>query len=178
LNINWREEDIALIQTPKVNPKVPAGLSANRKLGRIRAVPISVSAKSLVHESGLRSPTRVENSPAAAFGSFLPLEVHVRNVARIKLGYYPLPLAEGKRLRKLLVFSSGTASVVDPCVGTGNALHQLTDGAQLEKQGIELDANRASAAAVSGIRTIQGDLFNTIAKVDSCCSRSPLRALL
>jgi Patatin-like phospholipase len=52
---------------------------------RIQALPISVSAKSLFHESGLRSPTRVESSPAATFGSFLSLEVHLRNVARIKL---------------------------------------------------------------------------------------------
>jgi len=91
----------------------------------------------------------------------------VRNVARIKLGYYPLPPEEGKRLRKLLDFSAGTASVVDPCVGTGDALHQLTEGAEAEKHGVELDANRAAAAAASGISMIQGDLFNTIAKVES-----------
>jgi hypothetical protein len=95
------------------------------------------------------------------------LEVHVRNVARIKLGYYPLPQEEGKRLRKLLEFSAGSTSVVDPCVGTGAALHQLTDGANAQKHGVELDANRAAAAAAGGITTIQGDLFNTVAKVES-----------
>jgi Uncharacterised methyltransferase family (DUF6094) len=88
------------------------------------------------------------------------LEVNVRNVARIKLGYYPLAPEEGKRLRKLLDFTAGTTSVVDPCVGTGDALHQLTDGAEVEKHGVELDANRAAAAAASGITTIHGDLFN------------------
>ena len=41
----------------------------------------------------------------------------MRNVARIKLGYYPLPHAEGLRLRKLLVFEDG-ASAADPCAGT------------------------------------------------------------
>lgn len=91
----------------------------------------------------------------------------MRNVARIKLGYYPLPQEEGKRLRKLLDFSAGTASVVDPCVGTGAALHQLMAGAEAQKYGIELDANRAAAAALSGITTIHGDLFNTIARVES-----------
>jgi tRNA1(Val) A37 N6-methylase TrmN6 len=95
------------------------------------------------------------------------LEVHLRNVARIKLGYYPLPLEEGKRLWKLLDFSTAPASVVDPCVGTGEALHQLTEGAETEKHGVELDANRAAAAAARGIRTIHGDLFNTIANVES-----------
>jgi hypothetical protein len=95
------------------------------------------------------------------------LEVNVRNVARIKLGYYPLPQEEGKHLRKLLDFSTGTASVVDPCVGMGDALHQLTEGAETEKHGVELDANRAAVAAASGIKTIQGDLFNTIATVET-----------
>ena len=37
----------------------------------------------------------------------------------------------------------------------------------MEKHGVELDANRAAAAAASGIRTIHGDLFNAIAKVES-----------
>jgi hypothetical protein len=94
------------------------------------------------------------------------LEVTVRNAARIKLGYYPLPQEEGKRLRGLLEFSAGTTSVVDPCVGTGAALHQSTGGAKAQKHGVELDANR-DAAAASGIAAIQGDLFNTIAKVGS-----------
>jgi Uncharacterised methyltransferase family (DUF6094) len=93
------------------------------------------------------------------------LEANVRNVARIKLGYYTLPQEEAKRLRKLLEFSAGTTSVVDPCVGTGVALHQLTDGAEAPKYGVELDSNRAAAAATSGITTIQGDLFNTIARM-------------
>ena len=59
----------------------------------------------------------------------------MRNVARIKLGYYPLPHAEGLRLRKLLVFEDG-ASAVDPCAGTGAALHQLTEGADVDKHGV------------------------------------------
>jgi hypothetical protein len=95
------------------------------------------------------------------------LEVNMRNVARIKLGYYPLPPEEGKRLRRLLDFSAGIASVVDPCVGTGAALHQLTEGAEAEKHGVELDANRAAGAVASGIATIHGDLFNAVAKVES-----------
>src|SRR6201987_5192527 len=90
----------------------------------------------------------------------------MRNGARIKLGYYPLPPEEGERLRKLLDFSAGTASVVDPCVGIGAALHQLTEGAEAEKHGVELDANRAAGAAASGIATIHGDLFNAVAKVE------------
>jgi hypothetical protein len=90
----------------------------------------------------------------------------VRNVARIKLGYYPLPHAEGLRLRKLLVFEDG-ASAADPCAGTGAALHQLTENAQVEKHGVELDAGRAAQSAASGITTIHGNLFETIGKAES-----------
>ena len=41
--------------------------------------------------------------PATLWAPHL-LEVKVRNIARIKLGYYTLPQEEGKRLRKLLNF--------------------------------------------------------------------------
>jgi hypothetical protein len=67
----------------------------------------------------------------------------MRNVARIKLGYYPLPPAEVERLRRLLNFPSEPASVVDPCAGTGAAIEQLTDDANTKRYAIELDAERA-----------------------------------
>jgi hypothetical protein len=90
----------------------------------------------------------------------------VRNVARIKLGYYPLPHAECLRLRKLLAFEDG-ASAADPCAGTGAALRQLTEGAEVDKHGVELDAGRAAQSAASGITTIHGNLFDTIGKSES-----------
>jgi 16S rRNA G966 N2-methylase RsmD len=90
----------------------------------------------------------------------------VRNAARIKLGYYPLPPTEGDRLRSLLVFSPG-ASALDPCAGTGAALHQLTRGAEVKKYAVELDAERAAAAAASGIATVHGNLFDTDSRVES-----------
>ena len=52
----------------------------------------------------------------------------MRNVARLKMGYYPLPEAEGVKLRSLLSFA-GPASVIDPCVGQGTALHLVTSDA-------------------------------------------------
>lgn len=91
----------------------------------------------------------------------------MRNVGRTKLGYYPLPEAEAHRLRTLFAFPDTSASVLDPCAGTGAALHLLTSGANVEMHGIELDANRAAAAAVSGIRTIQGNAFDTAGKAGS-----------
>jgi hypothetical protein len=89
-----------------------------------------------------------------------------RSVSRIKLGYYPLSPTEGTRLRNLLDFEP-CASAVDPCAGTGAALHQMTEGAEVEKHGVELDAGRAAAASAGGIATVHGNLFDTIGKSES-----------
>lgn len=92
----------------------------------------------------------------------------MRSVGRTKLGYYPLPEAEGRRLRTLFAFpDDATASVLDPCAGTGTALHLLTAGAKVEKYGVELDANRAEVAAASGIRMVQGNAFDAVGKAGS-----------
>ena len=65
----------------------------------------------------------------------------MRNIARIKLGYYTLPQEEGKRLRKLLDFRPVQPASIHASAWE-NALHQLTDAAEAEKH-VELDANRA-----------------------------------
>jgi hypothetical protein len=90
----------------------------------------------------------------------------MRNVARIKLGYYPLPVAEGTRLRQLLRFPSEAASVLDPCAGAGAALRQLTSGTSVERHAVELDADRARQAQDAGIQTIQGNIFDVQSKVE------------
>jgi 16S rRNA G966 N2-methylase RsmD len=91
----------------------------------------------------------------------------MRNVARIKLGYYPLPPAEGSRLRQILNFSSEPASVLDPCAGTGAALLRLTEGANVAHYAVELDAERARQAKEAGIRALQANLFDVQARVES-----------
>lgn len=91
----------------------------------------------------------------------------MRSVARIKLGYYPLPHAEGARLRKLLHFPAEGASVLDPCAGTGAALHQLTEVAQVDRFAVELDAQRALDCRAAGIHTVHGNLFDVNAKAES-----------
>lgn len=53
----------------------------------------------------------------------------MRSAARLKMGYYPLPESEGTKLRSLLSFTR-PASVIDPCVGQGTALHLLARGLQ------------------------------------------------
>jgi 16S rRNA G966 N2-methylase RsmD len=91
----------------------------------------------------------------------------MRSVARIKLGYYPLPSSEGARLRRLLIFTPDGTSVLDPCAGTGAALLQLTEGVALNRYAVELDADRAQQAGSNGIKTLHANLFDVQAKVES-----------
>jgi len=49
----------------------------------------------------------------------------MRNAGRIKLGYFPLLVEEAQRMRALLVPSAPYAAI-DPCVGDGTALVELT----------------------------------------------------
>jgi hypothetical protein len=89
-----------------------------------------------------------------------------RNATRLKMGYYPLPESEAVRLRALLNFS-GPAWVVDPCVGQGTAFDIITQGAEVRRYGVELDAERAAIAQSKGIVTIQGNAFDVITKPES-----------
>jgi len=90
----------------------------------------------------------------------------MRNAARLKMGYYPLPEAEGVKLRSLLSFSQ-PGSVIDPCVGQGTALHLVTSDAEVRRYGVELDAERARIAGANGIETIQGNVFDALARPES-----------
>ena len=90
----------------------------------------------------------------------------MRNAARLKMGYYPLPHSEGIKLRSLLTYMNA-ASVIDPCVGQGVALHLITSEAPVRCYGIELDAERARIASASGIEAIQGNTFDANVKPES-----------
>jgi len=90
----------------------------------------------------------------------------MRSAARLKMGYYPLPEREGEKIRALLSFAS-PASVIDPCVGQGTALHLVTSDAPVRRHGVELDAERARISNSKGIETIQGNTFDTIVKPES-----------
>jgi hypothetical protein len=57
----------------------------------------------------------------------------MRSSGRLKLGYYPLPEIEGERLRNLIEFPCDGASVLDPCVGAGAALNQITANAAVSR---------------------------------------------
>ena len=65
----------------------------------------------------------------------------MRNAGRLKLGYYPLPIEEARNIRALLA-PSGPYAAVDPCIGDGSALVEITKDTGAHLAGIELDADR------------------------------------
>src|SRR5215469_15936157 len=89
-----------------------------------------------------------------------------RNASRLKMGHFPLPDAEARKIRALLIYPN-QASVIDPCVGTGAAFNLITAGATVERYAVELDARRAEKARATGIHVIQGNAFDAHAKVES-----------
>ena len=91
----------------------------------------------------------------------------MRNAGRIKLGYFPLPVEEAHTMGELLVPSAPYAAL-DPCVGDGSALVELTKDTGAQLAGIELDADRAAAAAAKGVAIIHGSTFECKLLAESC----------
>jgi len=90
----------------------------------------------------------------------------MRPHGKTKLGFFPLPVSEAKRLRKCLV--GYEFSAIDPCVGDGVAFVHLLDGMQAHRYGIEIDAYRTEQARSLNIETVQASAFDV---------RSPAEAL-
>ena len=90
----------------------------------------------------------------------------MRTAARLKLGFYPLSVAEASRIRNYLHFSD-PASVLDPCAGTGAALCAISKDAPAVRYGIELDAYRAAEAGRALDHVIQGSAIDAHAPVES-----------
>ena len=91
----------------------------------------------------------------------------MRNAGRLKLGYYPLPVQEARNIRALLT-SSASYSAIDPCVGDGTALLEITKDTEAHLAAIELDADRAAAAAGKGIATVLGRAFECRVLAETC----------
>src|SRR5258708_3448679 len=89
-----------------------------------------------------------------------------RSAARLKMGFFPLPESEARKIHSLLRFPF-PCSVIDPCAGRGTALNLITEGVHVDRHGIELDTRRAEEAVATGIRTVQGNVFDTHAKIES-----------
>src|SRR5271165_2246076 len=95
------------------------------------------------------------------------VEEEMRNAGRLKLGYYPLPIEEAQNIRALLM-SSAPYAAIDPCVGEGTALLEIAEGTGAYVTGVELDADRAAAAAQKGIATVHGSAFECRVLAETC----------
>ena len=83
----------------------------------------------------------------------------MRPHGKTKLGFFPLPVPEAKRLRNCLV-ATCDFSALDPCVGDGVAFVHLLEGLQARRYGIEFDAYRTEQARSLGIETVQSSAFD------------------
>jgi SAM-dependent methyltransferase len=90
----------------------------------------------------------------------------LRPHGQTKLGFFPLPAAEAKRLKNWLAFPE-QFSALDPCVGDGAALAHLLRDAGAHCYGIEIDANRAEQARALGIETLQADAMEVRCPAES-----------
>jgi hypothetical protein len=90
----------------------------------------------------------------------------LRFVAKSRLGFYPLPLSEAERIRRFLLFPY-SSSAIDPCVGDGVAFEAITNGADVLRHGIELDAYRAEQARARIPNVVQGNTVEVHCAVES-----------
>ena len=90
----------------------------------------------------------------------------MRLAGRLKLGFYPLPVREAKRIRTRLSYPE-QFSAVDPCVGDGVAFKELLGASQAHAYGIEIDAYRAEQAAQLGIEVFQANALTVRCPVES-----------
>ncbi len=91
----------------------------------------------------------------------------MRLAGRERLGFYPLPIAEAKRIRKFLQFPEHLCSALDPCIGEGVAFTEITHAARALRYGVELDAQRATLAQSSADEVIHGNCFDVQCPVES-----------
>ena len=90
----------------------------------------------------------------------------MRFQGKSRLGFYPLPLSEAQRIRGFLLFPDQPSSALDPCIGDGVAFEVITDGAEVLRYGIELDAYRAEQARQRIHNVVQGNALEVQCPVD------------
>jgi len=90
--------------------------------------------------------------------------VHING--KTKLGFFPLPVSEAKRLRKHMDFSL-QFSAADPCVGDGVAFSELLESAPSRPYGVEIDAHRATQARTLGIEVLQANAMDVRCNAES-----------
>ena len=91
----------------------------------------------------------------------------MRNQGKLRLGYFPLPLAEARRIRACLSYPTSPFTTVDPCIGDGAAFLAITGEACARRYGVELDAYWAEQAAAVIDEMIHGDCLEVHCRVES-----------
>src|SRR5260370_25104359 len=94
-------------------------------------------------------------------------EAAMRLPGRERLGFYPLPLREAERIRRILAFPDKQYCALDPCVGDGAAFAEIASSKRVLRYGVELDAGRAQQARTKGIEVIHGNCFDVQCPVES-----------
>lgn len=85
---------------------------------------------------------------------------------KTKLGFFPLPISEAKRLRNYLSLPN-EFSALDPCVGDGVAYTALLEGAPARRYAIEIDAYRTEQAKTLDIEVLQANAMDVRCPVES-----------
>jgi hypothetical protein len=91
----------------------------------------------------------------------------MRIQGKLRLGYFPLPLAEARRIRACLCYPAAVYSAIDPCIGDGGAFSEVTSETCARRYGVELDAYRAEQAATVVDELIHGDCLEVHCPVES-----------
>ena len=91
----------------------------------------------------------------------------MRPVAKLKMGFYPLPLPEAERIRRFMHFPQNSCVAIDPCIGDGTAFAVITGDVPALRYGIELDAYRAEQARARAHEVIHGSAFDVHCSVES-----------
>ncbi len=90
-----------------------------------------------------------------------------RPTSKYRMGFFPLPETEARRIRQHLDFPTSSFTALDPCAGEGKALTVITEGSQGQRCGIELDAYRADEAKQRLDQVIYGDCFDVDCRIES-----------
>ena len=91
----------------------------------------------------------------------------MRLAGRLRMGFYPLPAAEARRIGHFLQYPATEFPAVDSCAGCGSAVVEMTQNSGALRYAIELDAYRADEASKLLANVIHGSCFDVHCPVES-----------
>ena len=76
----------------------------------------------------------------------------MRIQGKLRLGYFPLPLTEARRIRACLRYPTSSLSAIDPCIGDGAAFLTIRENrarAGTELSWMRIARNKRSSLSMS-----------------------------